>query len=436
MAKLDTDRDNHDVMSKPYADREGFDLYAIVDESHGRRDPGPWPTVWHSATGCKKLGLSHEHPNLLVLCSDFPLYFALREIPRYQHYIMIEDDVELRDRDASFLVEMCRMLSDPRRPMIDFAGFLFRPDTELIWGQASARLFTQEYCYLTRFPFVVVSKKLCAYLFLQRQVEGIRNPPPEGIMHCEVFVPSSAMAGGFACADLNDLIPGCCDQSMMMFESPGYGLPMGARFRGSDQVRMYHPVYTPEEWVKREKQRLMLRPERYVSVLVALALEKSARRAAADPVMVSAIDRLAEQLDPRSRDLLKRDWIECRLTAPRAGGADFWHPVEHGASGSYRWTRTCETTWETSLSCASPTFVRFVVPICEENPPDARARSRLAMAGREFPLEYDGGDLVAVIRLVDPTPERVTLVTPPFRSPVEPSGCSDARELALAAGEA
>jgi hypothetical protein len=422
----------HDLMSKLDTTREGFDLYAIVNETDGRNDPGPWPAIWHSVAGCKQLGLSQEHPSILLLCSDFPLYFALREIPRYQYYIMIEDDVDLHDRDARFLVEMCQVLTNPRRPMIDFAGFLFRPDPHGIWGPATAQLFTPEYCYLARFPFVVVSKKLCAYAFLQRQVEGIRNPPPEGIMHCEVFMPSAAMAGGFACADLNDLIPGCCDQSMMMFEVPGYGLPMGARFRGPDHIRIYHPVYTPEEWVKREKHRLMLRPERFGSVLVTLGLERSAARATGDVVMVSAIEQLAEQLDPRSRDLLNHDWAECRLTAPPEGDADAWHPVEQAAWGPYRWTRTSETTWATSFSCPSPTFVRLIIPIRGENAPDDRASLRLAMNGREFPLRYEGGNLVAVVRMVDPTPGRVTLVAPPPRSPSELRDSSDTRKLGIA----
>ncbi len=70
------------LMSKLNTGREGFDLYAIVDETHGRRDPGTWSTIWHSAEACNRLGLTQKHPNVLMLCGDFPLYFALREIPQ------------------------------------------------------------------------------------------------------------------------------------------------------------------------------------------------------------------------------------------------------------------------------------------------------------------------------------------------------------------
>ena len=55
-------------------------------------------------------------------------------------------------------------------------------------------------------------------------------------MHCEVFAPSAAMAGGFTCVDVNDLIPGCYDSSIMMLDVPGFALPMGAAHRGHDGI--------------------------------------------------------------------------------------------------------------------------------------------------------------------------------------------------------
>ncbi len=294
------------LMAKLSAGREGFDLYAIVDETHGRYDPGGWPTIWHSADACRRLGLTQRHPDILRLCGDFPLYFALREIPLYQHYVMIEDDVELCGQDASFVVELCKILSDPARATTHFAGVNFQRDPHLIWGPASANIYTQEHCYLARFPFVVVSRQLCAYLFSQRQVEAARNPQREDLMHCEVFAPSAAMAGGFTCVDVNDLIPGCYDSSIMMLDVPGFALPMGAAHRGHDGIRMYHPVYTLEEWLERMRRRFSANsPEREEKLRVVaedLAREEAVAREVGDKVMTGAIEKV--------RDLLGPSWLE------------------------------------------------------------------------------------------------------------------------------
>jgi hypothetical protein len=205
---------------------------------------------------------------------------------------------------------MCKKLSDTARPAIDFAGVRFMSDTQLIWGPASSKVYTREYSYLARFPIVVVSKRLCAYLFSQRQIEAARGTSADDIMHCEVFAPSAAMAGGFACLSIDELMPGAFDASIMMLEVPGYGLPMGAVFQGPISVQMYHPVYTMEDWLEAMRQRFstasIAREDRLRNALAGLSREKTRARQTGDELMVSAIENLRALLEPTWREFFDR----------------------------------------------------------------------------------------------------------------------------------
>jgi hypothetical protein len=121
-------------------------------------------------------------------------------------------------------------------------------------------------------------------------------------MHCEVFVASAAMDAGFACCNLNELIPGCYDQSMMMMEIPGYGRPMGAGFEGRDGIRMYHPVYAAEEWLSRTRRVFSGTPwghELQLRAVEGLVRDEAHARETGDVVMADAIDQLRDLLDPK-----------------------------------------------------------------------------------------------------------------------------------------
>ncbi len=136
-------------------------------------------------------------------------------------------------------------------------------------------------------------------------------------MHCEVFAPSAAMAGGFTCSDVNELMPGCYDRSIMMLDAPGYGRPMGAVFRGGEGTRMFHPVYTAEEWLERMRRGFAMtdsgREEKQRAVVNALAREESLARMSGDAIMSGAIEKLRDVLDPRWRELFRPP------IGPRAG---------------------------------------------------------------------------------------------------------------------
>ena len=132
----------HDLKQKLERGRTDFDLYSIVDETRGRADIPDVNVVWHSLAACRALGLSHDHPALLYACSDLPFYFALRELPRYKHYILIEDDVDMVSGDATFLNEVARLLSG--RPELDLVALLFHEHAEKKgWYNACSKIFPQ-----------------------------------------------------------------------------------------------------------------------------------------------------------------------------------------------------------------------------------------------------------------------------------------------------
>src|ERR1700722_1866969 len=99
-----------ELMEKLRRHQNGFDLYPIVDETKGRPVTDERDVIWHSANACREIGLTQKHQALFIVCGDFPFFFALREIPDYRHYLMIEDDVDLTRPDSGFISEIAERL--------------------------------------------------------------------------------------------------------------------------------------------------------------------------------------------------------------------------------------------------------------------------------------------------------------------------------------
>src|ERR1700722_15736032 len=130
----------HDLKRKLETNRLEFDLYSIVDETQGRPDIPDVNVVWHSLSACKEIGLAYDRQGLLYLCSDLPFYFALRELPHYKHYIMIEDGVDLIRHDAGFLNEIAVLLRG--QPELDLAGLVFHKIWPVhAWHGAGAKVY-------------------------------------------------------------------------------------------------------------------------------------------------------------------------------------------------------------------------------------------------------------------------------------------------------
>jgi hypothetical protein len=252
----------HDLMRKLASGRSGFDVYPLIDETKGRQSVTYGNVIWHSAQACRELGLSQPKQDLLWHCGDFPLYFALRSIPDYKYYIMIEYDVDLVKDDSSFFNDICIRLKDPHFADLDVAALQFGKLGERSgWYSACVKAFPDRFCHFAYFPLIIVSKRVSAHLFAQRQLEALRNTDDTDVVHCEAFVASCAMAGGFRCADVNDLMPGCYDlprMGMQLDHLGGLGKPIGARFPIPQGHQIVHPIYGHEEYLDRVYRKYIL----------------------------------------------------------------------------------------------------------------------------------------------------------------------------------
>jgi hypothetical protein len=224
-----------------------YDLFAALDETHGRPELAVDNVMWHSAQKCMELGLSQQHPSLLWLCGDFPFYFALRDLSQYDYYIMLEFDVHLLSKDATFIGSLVRKLEHAPTGSIDMLGLGFgKPRPDWMWFATAHATYSDVRCMY--FPFVVLSRRASSYMYSQRQVEASRQPMASEIMHCEAFTASSLQTGGFNCFDLNDFMPGSYSRPHMSMPGGGY---MGQDFDVQYGLQMVHPVYTPRSYLER-----------------------------------------------------------------------------------------------------------------------------------------------------------------------------------------
>ena len=243
-----------DLMQKLEINRTGFDIYPIVDNTSPVPVNDRHTVIWHSVDAARNLGLTQTPRGLMHDCGDIPFYFAFREIPEYRHYLMIEDDVDLVRSDATYINRICARLSEPDFAEIDFAGLEYKPiPNTFSWGVAAGKYFPQRHCYWAYFPIVLLSRRAIAFLFSQRQLEAIRDPAIDDVIHCETFVASSLHAGGFRCHNIRDLVPESYDWETMAMQMGelSTGKPMGSKISVREGIEVVHPIYTHEEYLNR-----------------------------------------------------------------------------------------------------------------------------------------------------------------------------------------
>jgi hypothetical protein len=235
--------------------RRNFDLFLAVDETNGRPETDLQNVVWHSVARCPELGLTHTRERLIWWCGDFPFYFALAQLPQYQYYIMIENDVHLTQCDASLLNDLAAALLSGATVGIDAVGTrLLREvpiDHELhrLLHRPAFAFFETTYSYF--FPLIALSRQAVSYLYAQRQLEAMRETPADAVLHCESFVPSHLIRAGFSCVDLNAVLPGSYLNDLMVLPAPQYGIPRCQANGFEGFARMIHPVYGDGDFLQR-----------------------------------------------------------------------------------------------------------------------------------------------------------------------------------------
>jgi hypothetical protein len=283
------------LYSKLNKNRKGFDLYCIIDETHGKPSIDLPNIIWHSLGECQNLGLTQRRESL-HWCGDFPFYIALRAHPEYQYYIMIEYDVEFSAQDASFMNDLVAKLQNEFSD-VDMLGINYKHDTIGFWAPPCREVYGDSNSYYMTFPFIVLSKPLVAYLFSQRLLEAARGTSADMVINCEAFAVSAANAAGFRCADLNAVMPRSYNETMMMHSGPlGFGRPLGHKSPSASPVEIYHPIYCADEFVKRLRDRARIDQNHFKTLYPKIMA--AATDAGIEEVHIKALMEIAHSIDP------------------------------------------------------------------------------------------------------------------------------------------
>jgi hypothetical protein len=114
--------------------------------------------------------------------------------------------------------------------------------------RAATKVFS--HIYDVYYPFVALSRRAISFMLSQRQLEALRLPNEEDVVHCENFTRSALMNGGFNCLPLYECFPGCYDRSLME-NGPKNARTLGAIHDVPPELEMIHPVFTAQEFLER-----------------------------------------------------------------------------------------------------------------------------------------------------------------------------------------
>jgi hypothetical protein len=256
--------------------REGrrYDVFPLLDQSalggNAAALEAKYPgVIWNHPDRFASLGLSQKAFgfNMLWLHGDFSMYVALIDKPDYDYYVMIDYDVHFTNNATEYLNRLCDRLTSPTEEILDGVGLEFKsrptlPGVTTDWPNytnweffaAAAEAFPTVFHFY--FPFVALSRRALMQLLAQRQLEAARHTPADKVVICEAFVPSSLMAAGFRCIDLNDLLPGSYELDSMGLQHLRSdrlgGQPLSYAISHPQLgVEMVHAIYSQEQFLKR-----------------------------------------------------------------------------------------------------------------------------------------------------------------------------------------
>jgi hypothetical protein len=272
-----------------------YDVALVVDETNGRPPVEHERVIWHSVQACTELGLAMPARKPLWWCGDAPLYFAIRQYPDYSYYFMIEYDVHLTAGDGRVFNTLVERLLTSHKSF-DCVGQRLRmggmPHDPILL--AAFRRDPEVHSFFL--PVLGLSRKAISYLYQERVIEKLRQTRDEDILYCEAFVPTILVAGGFTVGDLNEVVPGCYSDRLMIVPSRFMSLPLSLAGGFEHHAAMIHQIYDDAEFLDRLVRRLDTRAwqEQVLRMLdeTALAgLPAALREAAAERVRALLANR-------------------------------------------------------------------------------------------------------------------------------------------------
>lgn len=243
-----------------------YDLYILYDvtnaaapaDAFSRLDIPPEQVICVSERACAEIGF-YKGPGLIFYhCGDISLCYAMRVAPEYKFYAMIDWDLHFTNNNDGMLDSLFQILSSQDEPA-DYVGLMVHHCTWGTWYEHAKKIFRDDHCYYSYFPFIVLSRQLLALVYAERQLHEIESPQNLDLVNGEMFVPSLAVAAGFKICDLSHYLPLAYDNKTISMNSGDYGvgLPLEEAMATTAGEAMIHPVYTAADFVVRARDKFL-----------------------------------------------------------------------------------------------------------------------------------------------------------------------------------
>jgi hypothetical protein len=224
-------------------DPESYDLYVATSHLRGPMIVGPYPQLLCDVEALHAIGFQVETEKFFYDFGDAVIYLALQRLPAYDHYVVLEHDVDFSGDASGFINDL---LAAMRAQELDMVGPRLGEQGPwwTHWAYASAKY---DEVWAVFLPILAVSARAARLLHQRRLEEG---PPTASFgerVFCEAFVASELHAAGYAIRDLNAVVPGAYSA-----ESFYYGAPVLAKTIAClrSDIRALHPVYPPPEFLR------------------------------------------------------------------------------------------------------------------------------------------------------------------------------------------
>jgi hypothetical protein len=254
-----------ELVARLAAVARNFDLYVLYDVKKAPPPPIDFDRLGIPAERlipisermCADAGF-YKGPGLVFYhCGDIPLCYAMRVVPTYRYYAMLDWDVYFFPGRESMLPEfLATLLAEPEPA--HFVGLKLHHITWGSWYPGASKVFPDEACHYAYFPFIVLSRPLLALVYSQRQLHETIHPKNMDLVNGELFVPSLAYAAGMKMRDLKEYAPTAYGKSILLNGGEdGLGLPIEAVGVIAEDVAMIHPVYTAVDFVERARRKYL-----------------------------------------------------------------------------------------------------------------------------------------------------------------------------------
>jgi hypothetical protein len=235
-----------------------YDFFVLAHEEPGAElDFGATSKLTHSLQTFRDLGFEVTGPQFLTHCADLLFAFAQSRLPDYDHYLIVEYDVFVQQREAHPFDRIAEVLAGSEAPPDFIAAYGERAEPSWMWVPATAAVYAE--VAQSFFPAVILSARAIKALYEERlkereQVRASGRPllgdgSAADWMFCEAFTPTALKArGDFRLADWNDVLPGTYEWTSFNVGPPRL---LAGHLATELPVQLVHPVLGGREFLQK-----------------------------------------------------------------------------------------------------------------------------------------------------------------------------------------